>query len=196
MAVEIVDRGARNRVVIAPDVLANGTGTITFDGDDNEVVIEAACILSEARIHLRSRCRFVAGYQSRLNAIEVYAHEAGHVMIGSDNYFTWHARLYLHEPGTITIGSRCGIASGTLFTVSDMHPIFDRATGERINPPRDVTVEDEVWISQDVAVLKGAHVGRGSVVALRAVVTGAIPAHCIAAGIPARVVRENIFWEV
>jgi len=196
MAVEIVDRGARNRVVIAPDVMANGNATITLDGDDNEVVIEAACILNGARIELGSRNRFLAGYQSRVNALEVYAREAGNVAIGAGNYFTWHTRLFLHEPGTIAIGSRCLIASGTLFTVSDMHPIFDRASGARINLPRDVMVEDEVWISQEAVLLKGAQVGRGSVIALRAVVTGPIPEHCIAAGIPARVVRENIVWNL
>lgn len=196
MAVEIVDRGARNRIVIAPDVLANGTATITLDGDDNELVIDAACVLDDAKIELGSRCRFLAGYQSRLNALEVFALEAGNVVIGTGNYFTWHTRLFLHEPGTIEIGSRCGIASDTLFTVSDMHPIFDRASGARINPPGDVIVEDDVFIGQEAVLLKGAHVGRGTVIGLRAVVTGSIPAHCIAAGIPARVVRENIVWEV
>jgi acetyltransferase-like isoleucine patch superfamily enzyme len=196
VAVEIADRGERNRIVIAGDVLADGTGTITLDGDDNEVVIEPACILSGARITLGSRCTFRAGNLSRLNAVEVYARADGHVTIGTGNYFTWHTRLYLHEPGRIVIGNDCGIASGTLLTVSDMHPIYDRTSGERINAPRDVTVEDQVWISQDAALLKGAQVGRGSVIALRAVVTGAIPAHCIAAGVPARVIRENIRWDV
>ncbi|HEY0394661.1 MAG TPA: acyltransferase [Candidatus Elarobacter sp.] len=196
MAIEIDDRGARNRVAIAADVLASGTGTITITGDENDVAVGPECVLSGARIELGSRCTFTAGAGSRLNAIEVYALEDGHIAIGSGNYFTWHARLYLHEPGRITIGSRCGIASGTLFTVSDMHPIYDRATGVRINSPRDVTVEDDVWISQDAAVLKGGHVGRGSVIALRAVVTGPIPANCIAAGVPARVIRENISWDV
>jgi acetyltransferase-like isoleucine patch superfamily enzyme len=196
VAVEILDRGARNRIAVAPDVVAEGSGTITLDGNDNEIVIEPACVLSGARITLGSRCSFRAGHGSRLNAVEVYALADGHVTIGTGNYFTWHARLYLHEPGRIAIGNDCGIASGTLFTVSDMHPIYDRTSGERINLPRDVTVEDEVWVSQDAALLKGSHVGRGSVIGLRAVVTGAIPEHCIAAGVPARVIRRNIRWHL
>jgi acetyltransferase-like isoleucine patch superfamily enzyme len=53
-----------------------------------------------------------------------------------------------------------------------------------------VVIGDNVWIGANVSILKGVHIGSGSVVAAGAVVTKDIPARCIAAGNPARVVRE------
>jgi len=195
VAIEIADHGARNRVEIAPDVLADGVGEIIITGDDSQVVIGAGVRLAGAKIQLGNRCSFTAAANSNLAKIQVFAKTEGRASIGALTAFTMDSRLWLHEPGAITIGERCIIASLTLLTVSDMHSIFDLESGERINPPRDVIVEDDVWLGREAMLLKGAHVGRGSVIGLRAVVTGAIPPHCIAAGIPARVIRENVRWQ-
>jgi acetyltransferase-like isoleucine patch superfamily enzyme len=43
--------------------------------------------------------------------------------------------------------------------------------------------------------MKGASIGAGAVVGLRAVVTHSVPANCVAAGTPARVIRENVRWD-
>jgi acetyltransferase-like isoleucine patch superfamily enzyme len=194
MAVEIVDRGARNRVAIAPDVLANGVAEVIVTGDDNEIVIGPGVLLAGAKFELGSRCRVTVGPNCNLAAIHVFAKTEARVSIGGSTGLSSTCRLQLHEPGSIAIGERCLIGRDIVVTVSDVHAIFDRETGARINPARDVTVEDDVWLGAEVALLKGAHVGRGSVIGWRAVVTGAIPPHCVAAGIPARVIRENVSW--
>ncbi len=48
------------------------------------------------------------------------------------------------------------------------------------------------WIATHGALLAGVHVGRGTLVAANAVVTTDLPDHCIAGGIPARVLREDV----
>lgn len=43
-------------------------------------------------------------------------------------------------------------------------------------------------------VLKGSTIEDGSIVGVRAVVSGKIPKNTVAAGVPARVVREGVTW--
>lgn len=53
-----------------------------------------------------------------------------------------------------------------------------------------IVIGDDVWIGEYAAVLKGVTIGEGSIVASHAVVTKDVPPYTIAAGNPARVVKE------
>jgi tetrahydrodipicolinate N-acetyltransferase len=61
-----------------------------------------------------------------------------------------------------------------------------------LEPPSamPVVIEDNVLVGANAVVLEGCRVGEGSVVAAGAVVTGDIPARVVAAGQPARVIKE------
>jgi acetyltransferase-like isoleucine patch superfamily enzyme len=47
-----------------------------------------------------------------------------------------------------------------------------------------------VWIGFNAIILKGVHVGEGSVIAAGSVVTKDVPPYCVVAGTPARIVKE------
>ena len=53
-----------------------------------------------------------------------------------------------------------------------------------------IVIEDGAWIGAGAAILDGVTIGRGAVVGANAVVTSDVPAHHVAVGIPARVVRD------
>lgn len=53
-----------------------------------------------------------------------------------------------------------------------------------------VTVGDNVWICSGATICGGVTIGKNSVIAAGAVVTKDVPADCIVAGIPARVMRK------
>jgi maltose O-acetyltransferase len=53
-----------------------------------------------------------------------------------------------------------------------------------------VVVEDNVWISANVKITPGVRVGTGSVIAMGSVVTDDVPAHCVVAGNPAKIVKK------
>jgi len=57
-------------------------------------------------------------------------------------------------------------------------------------PHDPVIIGDNVWIGYGVSVFKGVTIGDNSVIAAHSVVTRDIPANCVAAGIPARPVKE------
>lgn len=55
-----------------------------------------------------------------------------------------------------------------------------------------VVIEDNVWIGQYSSILKGVTIGKGSIVATRAVVTKDVPPYSIVAGNPAKVVKQIV----
>jgi acetyltransferase-like isoleucine patch superfamily enzyme len=86
------------------------------------------------------------------------------------------------------------IASGVRFMDTDGHPkdlalrTADQApASEEIKPVR---VGRKSWICQNVFVLKGVTIGEGSIVAVNSVVLTDIPPFSLAAGNPARVVKN------
>lgn len=56
-----------------------------------------------------------------------------------------------------------------------------------INP---VVIEDGVWLGENVVVLPGVTIGRGSVIGANSVVTQDVPPYTVALGIPARIIRR------
>jgi galactoside O-acetyltransferase len=53
-----------------------------------------------------------------------------------------------------------------------------------------IRICDSAWLGFDVVVLKGVTIGEGAIVGARSVVTKDVPPWTIAAGNPARVVKE------
>ncbi|HMA37409.1 MAG TPA: acyltransferase [Chloroflexia bacterium] len=92
---------------------------------------------------------------------------------------------------TIRIGPRCILGSTVIFD-SDFHPIDPARRHDPTAPvaTRPITIGANVWLAGQTAVLKGTTIGENSVVAFRAVVSGAIPANVVVAGNPARIVKH------
>ena len=44
-------------------------------------------------------------------------------------------------------------------------------------------------------IQKGVHIGDGAIIAAGAVVCRDIPAHTLAGGVPAKVLKENVYWK-
>ncbi|MCG8684392.1 MAG: acyltransferase [Desulfobacterales bacterium] len=89
---------------------------------------------------------------------------------------------------SITIADSCMLASHAYVTDSDWHGIYDRSL-----PPATrskVVLEENVWIGDSAIVCKGVTIGKNSIIGAGSVVTSDIPANVVAAGNPAKVVRE------
>lgn len=92
----------------------------------------------------------------------------------------------------ITIGHRVIVGCNTVIADTDFHPLD--ADERRANPLNGATapviIEDDVFIGMQCLILKGVTIGRGSVIGAGSVVTRSIPPGVIAAGNPARVIRN------
>lgn len=93
----------------------------------------------------------------------------------------------------ITIGTGAAIARGVFIYDSDHHQLFDNQ-GRQTNSSAPIIIGKHVWIGVGAIILKGVTIGDGAVIAAGAVVTRDVPAGCLAAGNPARVIRENVEW--
>ncbi len=92
----------------------------------------------------------------------------------------------------VSIGNRVLIGANSTICDTDFHPIDSemRRVDVMAGVTRPITVEDDVFIGMGVLILKGVTVGRGSVIGAGSVVSTSIPAGVIAAGNPARVIRN------
>jgi len=64
---------------------------------------------------------------------------------------------------------------------------------------KPILVGDNCWIGDKVIIVAGVSIGKGSVIGAGSVVTKDIPDHCLAVGIPAKVIKKYNFeskrWE-
>lgn len=104
-------------------------------------------------------------------------------------------KYILISPGTsirsakkIKIGQSTMIASDVTITDSDWHGIYDRT--DYVASPKEVLIEDNVWIGEKSIILKGTKIGANSIIGAGSVVSGEVPPNTIYAGNPAREIRK------
>lgn len=93
---------------------------------------------------------------------------------------------------SISIGDRTLIGGNCQIMDSDGHPLWPiNMRTNYLGNKYDESVEigNDVYIGLNVIILKGSIIGNGSVIGAGSVVCGYIPEFCVAAGIPARVIR-------
>jgi acetyltransferase-like isoleucine patch superfamily enzyme len=135
------------------------------------------------RLGISGNATMIASYKTNPNPT---------IVIGDDVYLGYATTLSCAD--RITIGNRVLIAHFASIFDNNNHPIDPRARAanqpvgkEDIAP---VVIEDDAWIGAYAIILKGVTVGRGSVVAMGAVVTKDVPPMTVVAGNPARVVKQ------
>lgn len=98
----------------------------------------------------------------------------------------------------ITIGEDAVISHNVTIEDFDGHQLFnvlENGTRDKLRMSAPITIGNHVWIGAKATILKGVTIGDGAVVAAGSVVTSDIPAHSLCAGVPAKVIRENVEWK-
>lgn len=102
------------------------------------------------------------------------------------------AYSFLGAQGGIVIGSN--VIMGPRVSFHAENHCFEkidvpiRLQGER---RQGIMVSDDCWIGAGSIILDGVQIGRGCVIAAGSVVTKSLPPYSIAAGVPARVIRQR-----
>lgn len=95
---------------------------------------------------------------------------------------------------SVRIGKECMFGANVTIADTDFHAIapenrrFNKNGADIASTP--VVIGDNVFLGTGVIVLKGVAVGDNSVVGSGSLVVKSIPGNCIAAGNPARMIRE------
>ncbi|WP_419800586.1 acyltransferase [Mucilaginibacter sp.] len=131
--------------------------------------------------------RFEMGRNAVIEDFCTVNNGVGDVLIGNDATIGMSNVLI----GPVQIGNNVIIAqnvviSGLNHNYEDVNlPI--QAQGVRTAP---IMVEDDCWIGANAVITAGITVGKHSIIAAGAVVTKNVPAFCIAAGNPARIIKR------
>lgn len=126
----------------------------------------------------------------------------GEITIGQDCYIGDHSRIWSGE--SVKIGNFVQISHNVNIIDTSAHEIdaYERAEryvdlinngawqhkGNVLTAP--IIIEDYVWISFNVSVLRGVHIGQGAIIGAGSVVTKNVPAFTLVAGNPAVVVKH------
>lgn len=90
----------------------------------------------------------------------------------------------------IEIGNDVAIAREVVIRDTDAHDILD-GKHQKVKP---VKIGNHVWIGAKAMIMKGVTIGDGAIIAAGAIVTKDVPEKCIVAGIPAKIIKENVTW--
>lgn len=97
---------------------------------------------------------------------------------------------------SVSIGNNTMIGSGCLITDTDAHSLDYAERRKGFTPDiasKPIIIGEDVFIGARSIVLKGVTIGDRAIIGAGSVVTKDVPKNCIAAGNPARVVKE-INW--
>jgi len=183
------------------------------------IIMDLCYYLKRMGIHLytclvKGRFRYIgtnALIAPRLEAL----HLPKQITIGDHTSIDKGARLTCWESGQINIGKRCCLGlQNHLTSVQSIYIGDDVLTGSNVLisdnahgafsmedlqlPPLkrpiihkgDIRIGNRVWIGQNACIMGGVTIGDGAIVGANSVVTHDVPAYSIAAGIPAKIIKQ------
>lgn len=137
-------------------------------------------LMEDARLELRGSFTIYTGCSISVN-------EGARLALGSG---------YINNKVTIdcfreiVIGQGTVISKGVTMRDSDNHELCG---AESMTAP--IRIGNHVWIGLNATILKGVTIGDGAVIAAGAIVTRDVPPRTLVAGVPAKVVKEDVEWK-
>ena len=118
----------------------------------------------------------------------IYLENGASLKIGN-NVGMSSTRMWIHD--SVTIGANVKIGACVLITDTDAHPLdyLARRTSNDGTKSAPIVIEDDVWVGAHSIILKGVTIGARSIIGAGSVVTKSIPADCVAAGNPCKVIK-------
>lgn len=119
----------------------------------------------------------------------IYVESGASLTIGN-NVGMSSTRMWIND--SIKIGDKVKIGDCVLMTDTDAHPMdfMVRRSSNNGTKSAPIVIEDDVWIGAHCVILKGVTIGARSIIGAGSVVTKSIPADCVAAGNPCKVIKK------
>ncbi len=138
--------------------------------------------------------RMFASHRFRIEAIDEYngVKFSPKILIGNDVIF--NTDIHIGCINYIEIGDNVMFASRIFITDHQHGDTSENMIG--IIPAKrpliskgPVVIKNSVWVGEGVTILPNVTIGENSIIGSNSVVTKSIPANCVAAGIPAKIIK-------
>lgn len=143
--------------------------------------------------------KLTTGYYCRLEAYPIGNNNSKVLKFGDNvqiNDFVHIAAAKNVEIGNnVLIASKIFISDICHGEYADIENMSDpnEHPNDRKLSAKPVIIHDDVWIGEMVSILPGVEIGKGSIIGANSVVTKSIPEYSIAAGNPAKVIKQYNF---
>ena len=174
---------------------------IKWLGDNGIVRIDASATFMNCHFQIGSDSTISVGKRSIINNLFIRcASMKSRVVLGT--HFICNGGEFILARGMnsqeIVIGNNCLFSNSIAFFTSDGHSLIDTNTNEVINRKGGhIYIGNHCWIGHNVKFLKNASIADDVVVGSCSLVTKKfVTSHCVIAGQPAQIVKENISWDI
>ena len=138
----------------------------------------------------------LVGPESEFTAGNIYCGAGSSVIFDGGVTATREAVVDARNGGSIVARWGQLWAANVYVATDDMHRLTALDTGVRLNPyGARIQLGRHLWLGRDVIITGHVEVGDDAVIGTRSMVRGQkVPANTVVAGVPARVIRENVTW--
>lgn len=175
-------------------------GCIVFDrpirGNMLYVGHQGASLIADQSgvINIDKGCTLIIkGHARMAQGIRLWIEDGAVVTLG-DNFYC-NKNCVVRANRNITIGKDVLLGWNIEMNTTDGHLLYEGGRVKENSAP--IMIGDKVWIASYAIVSKGAVIGNKCVVAQRSVVTNAFEKDgVLLGGTPAKVIKENVDWDV
>lgn len=183
-------------IVVSRDVNINIGKGASIDVIKGKFTIGESDVCSRQRsykttISLENNAKFILNGEVMLyEGVNIRLTRNAKLLIGDHTYINRSSSIDCTM--SVTIGDLCAISDNVQILDSDFHEVSTTNYSSIACQP--ITIGNHVWIGRNVIILKGVTIGDGAIIGAGSIVTRSVPPKCMVAGIPARIVKENVEW--
>lgn len=145
------------------------------------VAVGDNCRIEGTLICHRSASRIIIGSRTSIGGAAV-VESLNKVLIGDDCLIAHHVTIQDHNSHPLEWRHRQDDVLNWIAGTKDWTHVQQA----------DVVIENRCWIGTRVIILKGVHLGEGTIIGAGSVVTKSFPPYSIVAGNPARLIRSQV----
>lgn len=152
----------------------------TIKGKGSQIIIGDGCVLNGLHCLLYGdNSKIIIGNNVQINASK-----------------TFPTIMNAFDGSKIMIGNECLFSNSIELHTTDYHTIMQMGGG-RINPVKDIILENHVWVGLRTLILKGTHIASDNVIGAGSIVASSFDgSNTIIAGNPAKVIKKDINWDI
>lgn len=185
-----------NKIIVNSEKSFLKNSHIVFNGSNNILVVDdgVEIVNSAIKINGDNAVCYIRPQKTPFYA-DFTVNGGCCVFIGKNTYTNGKLYLIASERQNILIGDDGLFSFGIWIRTADPHLLYDCENKERINPSMSVLIGDHVWVGQNALLLKGTHIGSGSIIGAASVVSHkTVGSNCAAVGNPTKVIKSGVFF--